>query len=1364
MVTIRSVNEIILNLLDFFRLSQPDLDTKPGTVARDLLIDAQASQLSILYDEAGSIADKQSLRLVVGSDLDKLAKNFGVVRRQSTPAGGVALLTFSSIVAPININAGSTIIAGNGISFTVKTGIAVTTSSLNFYRSVATKFRDQLDFVGITDQYAVEVTVVATSPGTLGNIGKYGLSRTSIPGVSNVTNINSFSGGTDQETDAGFRNRVLSSFSGSSVGTALGYLNVALGFDGVSDAIVIEPGNALMTRDGTVTKENSDGSHTIISEGSGGKVDIVILGSTLIQNSDSFIFKDKANNDPTNPKNNVVLGQISGDENKTVNRKRIDNIKNNQVPAQPVQDILTLTGSISGSNFVPKTIDSLGRIFGNFELKKDTGIYAGSLWGFDTLVWTDNKISLFEEDRIKGQLNGQDSTTFTDVLEIPVIQQNLPINNENSQVTTDRSIIKLLHTPLTNVTRVFNVNTGERYIVTNQNYDATSPFNNTGRIKISGNTLPSPSDTLQVDYSWIVDYDQYSDYDGLLNTSNARAVTDSIDWGYSSSIKKEKVKFELSTGNNYFVGSASHPIDTIISANTFTEIGATVATVTSGVFINHLSVTISTLAIPTVTVDSVKLKNSNIELYTTAQANGSFINTSQVVGIEILYVTTIILPTDTKAVAGDKVTVILNETDVFTSSSDSGSSSDTQITIPSTLIDTAATSLTLLVTYIASVSDLFSSAITSLPSSRGGNGYLLSNNNGFNNFSPVNISRRENQLVQQNLSNQFYVQLSISNLDFDLVADDVLSVIRLVDNVELWNSDFPGTIAIADDNSYQLILSGLNTPVLSDRVLVIYYSDNIRKFQPFSFGNEIISTRIDTLLIDAITGKFTLPLNNITSQASNVSFTIIEPNTDIVLFTVTDGYITASDSTAIITSLTQSFNTLADLLNKKVKITASTDPNNNGTYDILSYNSATNEITISNILDSILVDQVSVIRISDGKEIFGYTGSVDHENNRILFPVTSNAAENDKVFIMYFNYNNLRKSPTRVIGALSDQIINTGIITVSGTTLNKATDVVFTATNTGLKLNISEAVRKFLSINSSVSISNSIKLSKVVKLEKVITAGSGNDEVISVLATYDTFNTTIQNNLLFSDEMLSDSTLANLDFILPSTSNNTLNTDTVNIPKIGDKLRITFYYIIENDTENLSYTGNGSLYTNKKFALINKIFVSSGFKASQSTRFTASSFTQPALGARYKIFYDYTAPKQNEKIVVTYNYNKLISDVTFGIENTRPINADVLVRAAKRTLVDLTINVVIADAYKNSSTTVLQNLRDQLVSALTTTTLNGIIDTVTIINVAQSITGISRARILFFNKSGANGSVLKLQAQEDEYFVSNNIIINTETR
>ena len=1364
MVTIRSVNEIIANLMDFFRLAQPNLDTKPGTVARDLFIEGPASSLSLLYDELQGISSKQSLRLSIGTDLDKLGKNFGLVRKQSTPSTGVALLTFPSLNSVININKGAPIYTGGGLGFTVVNGTSIVPSNINFYRSIATKFAAELAFVGITDQYAVQVTVQASSPGGSGNIGQYTLSKINISGISNVTNVAAFAGGTDQETDAAFRNRILSTFSGSSVGTSLGYLNTALSVTGVQSAVVIEPGDPLMTRDGTVS-QTINGTLTVVTAGSGGKVDIAILGTNDVSNTDTFIYQDKSNNnDPTNSKNDFVLGQIASNANLSVSQKRVTDIKNGQLPAQPVDSIVQVTGSTSGSNFIPFTTDAYGRGSGNYELSKDTGVYGGSAFGFDTFKWKSNQIS-FQEDLIKGQTNGQDPTTFTEVVQITGSQQQLNVTNENSTVTSDRSIIQLLHTPSANVTRVFNTNTGERYLITNQNVDATTPFNNTGRIKVSGNTLPSPSDILQVDYTWVVNYDRYSDFDGLKYTQNARPVTDSIDWGYPSAIKDELVEFILSPGNNYFIGTASHPIDTIISTDTFLQVDSQVELVTSGAFINRLSVTISNTASIINTVDSVTWKNNNSELYKTAQNDGIFSSQAGVVGINILYTTVIILPSDTIAQAGDRVTTYLNGTNIFTSSTEQGSSNGAQITIPSSLIGLSTDKINLRVTYIANVNDLFSSVTTSLPTSRVSNGYSLNNNNGFNNFSIVNVSRRENQIVQLNLSNQFYVELGLLASEYTILLDDVLSVVRLSDGKELWNPDNRGQVVVGISGNYQLIFSGFNIPVAADRVLIIYYADDARRFQPFSFDNQVIKTRIDSLLLDPVSKNFIVPLVSFTAQSSGLYFEVVEQNSDTVLFNVIDGYLTPISATqANLNSLSVNFSTLSDLTNKRIKITGATVPNNDGYFDIAGYNITTNTLTISTFLDHLTADQISVIRVLDGKELWSYSGTIDHVNNRLLIPQTSNAAANDLVYTMFFNFDNLRKAPTRIVGTTLDQIVNVGTVSVVGTTMGLAQDVIFTVTTAGLLQNLQEALRTALGLSSTATIPSTIKIAKLVKAEKVATYTPGSDIVTQVLTTYDVIGTTIANNLYFSDTMLSNPLLSGVQFILPSTTNNLLTGSTNNLPAVGDEIRVTFYYTTDNDIENLSYTRIGTLYSNKKFALINQIYVNSGFQSSQVTKFTATSFTKPSVGARYTIFYDYLAPKQNERILLQYNYNNLISTATFAIENSRPINADVLVRAAKLVQVNLSMNVVINANFLSTSTSVLQNLRNQLVSALTSTVLGDTIDQITLINTAQGVQGIDRARILIFNVVGLPGQVLSLVANEDQYFQPNTITINTETR
>jgi uncharacterized phage protein gp47/JayE len=1365
MVTIRSINELVLSLVNFFQLAQPDLDTKPGTVARDLFIDGPSSALALLYDQLSSVSQQQSLRLVVGTDLDNLAKNFGIIRRQATPSSGTALLTFTSISATININAGSIVTANNGFSFAITTGISIVVSSINFYRSVASKFAAQLAQAGITDQYAVEVTVAATTAGSAGNIGSYSLDATTIAGVSNVTNINPFSGGTDQENDAAFRNRILSSFSGSSVGTSLGYLNTALSTTGVSDAYVAGPGDPLMTRDGSVSAV-VNGVLTLISEGSGGEVDIFILGSQLVQNTDTFIYIDHSNdNNPASSTNNWVLGQIAADAGLTVAQKRITDIANDTLPAQPVENIVQVTGSGSGGNFAPYSVDQYGRVSGNYQLVKDTGIYAGSPWGFDTFKWVSNQIAGFTEAIIKGQYNGQDALTFTGVQVIPQVQQSINITNENSTVTSNPSLIQLLHTPATNVTRVFNVTTGERYVITNQNYNNTGTYNTTGLIQISGNTLPSPSNGLQVDYSWIVNYDPYSDYDGLTDVENPRSVTNSVDWGLGDAIQNERVIFTQTAGSNIFIGNTSQLVDTVITAETFLEIDGYVQTVTSGTFTNRLSVIVSNLSIPTTSVDSIILKNSNVEIFKTAQNNGNITNSVTLIGVQIFNVTTVILPTDTVAQVGQNVSVILNSTDVFLAGTGQGNSSGFQVTIPASQISTTATSLILKVTYLADVTNLFASSIISLPASRAGNGYLLSNNSGFTNFSQVNVSRRENQIVQLNLSNQYFVELNLPSVNYSLAVSQIIAVIRLSDGNELWNYNNPGTIVIGTDGNFQLIFSGYNTPVAADRVLVVYYATDLQRAQPFSYSNLPIKTRTDMLSLDPVSGEFTLALNQFVNQSSGLAFSIIEPDTNITLFSVTDGYLVSEGATANLSSMATNFVSLIAITNMKLQITNATISNNNGLYDIISYNAATNVITITEILNNITADQISVIRLSDGQEVWNYTGTIDVSNNRMLIPVTPVFNVGDKVFINFYNFHVLRKGLSRLIGTTVDQVTNVGTVSVVGTTLNLAQNIVFTATSTGLQLDLTTALQTALGLSLGATIPTNIYIAKIVALQQVNIVSITNPIVLQTLVNYDTLNTQLSNNLFYPDTMLQNTSLPPLSFILPSTTNNTLNINGQNnLPTLGDQVQVTFYYATTNNQENLAYTRIGTLYTNNRFALINKVFIAGGFNASQSTSFTATSFTQPALGSRYTPTYNYLAPQQNERIVINYNYNQLVGTTTFNVEGTRPITADVLVKESTLIELDLTMNVVINPTMISSTTTILQNLRSAINSALTATQLGQSIDQITLINIAQGVSGINLARILYFNITGVQGSILTFQAYNNQYFEPNNVILNTEVR
>lgn len=706
---VRSANEIILNTIDTYRQSQPSLDLKPGTVARDLLVDGPAVQLSLLYQELARVRNIQSLGLAIGADLDRLGSNYGIGRKKGSVSSGSGLVTFKSIDGDVPITKGDIATANNGATFSIVNNVTVSSLLANTYRAIASKYRAELDFAGITDEYAVEVNLEATTVGIIGNISKYALITISSPGASNIINVQPFGGGSLPEDDATYRSRILSIFSGANTGTSLGYRERVRSDPAVLDAIVVGPGDTLMTRDGTQIVEDESGNKTIVSEGTGGKVDIYIFGTRLTEILDSFIYQDKSNkNDPTDTSNDFVLGQIEGDENKTVVRRRLENLADGVLPSQPVNNIISVTGSLSGANFITKSTDEFGRITGNYVLQRDTGSFTGSPWGFDKLHWVSDRISDFAEDITKGRFNGQDAVAYSDVLKISEINQNIQVINENGRVSSsNRSSIQLAHYPISTVTRVFNLTTGERYVVSDQNPDGDGSINETGRILIRGNTLPAVSDSLQIDYTWIYNYDPNFDFDNKLTNTNIRDSIDSIDWGFSNRVSREQKNVAVS--GSLKTVTVTHPISSVISINTFTNETSSIS-LSSG----KLCVIVAS---EVENVISIVRNSDNAELYDTSKSDGTFSGL------------TIFLPTDTVGEFNDSVTVTYNITDVFTINGVSGSFSDNIITLSSDTTITAGT--TVECNYIANIKTILPAVtLSSLPYIRDDNNFKNSTTSG----------------------------------------------------------------------------------------------------------------------------------------------------------------------------------------------------------------------------------------------------------------------------------------------------------------------------------------------------------------------------------------------------------------------------------------------------------------------------------------------------------------------------------------------------------------------------------------------------------------------------------------------------------
>lgn len=1074
MANIRSQNELILSALDFYRVAQPSLSTAPGSSARDVLVDGPSKQIAQLYQELGRVSSIQSLRLAIGQSLDLLASNVGAVRKPGSKSQGPALFTFNSIEADFAITTSDTVTAKNGSTFQILANTVVSSVLASTYKSIATKYRADLDFLGITDQYAVELLSTATATGEAGNISKYSLTKTSVIGINNVTNVSAFGGGSFSESDASFKARILGIFAGANTGTSTGYSTAAKADTSVIDAIVIGPGDSLMTRDGTQVSIAADGTRTIISEGSGGKVDVIVYGTRLQSALDSFIYHNLSNtNDPTNIKNDFVLGQIVADAGKTVTQKRLDDLQTEVLPNQPINNLISASGSRSGPNFALMTVDNLGRVSGNYTLTRDTGAFAGSPWGFDRLHWISNKISDFFEDKTKGIFNGQDPLTFSDVLEIGAVVQNVVVTNENPKVqNTNRSSLQLAHFPITSVTRIFNVTTGEKYVVASQNPDGSGSINLTGRILISGKSLPAQTDILQADYTWIFSYDPYWDFDNRVGTHNPRTVQDSVDWGFSNIVRREVATL---TGSGLLQATVTHPINGVISVNTFIS---------------------------------------------------------------------------------------------------------------------------------------------------------------------------ENQTIQ--LSNgRLFVQVNTQ-------VDNVISIIRVSDGAELWiTTKSDGAI------SFKNIYLPTDSPGMINQTVQITYNA-IDVFANGSFNGNIISV----------------------VAGSGVSAgTLVECTY------------------------------LAD---------------------------------ISTLLPSTLLSGLPAIRSNNGFQISG--GSI------IGTQPTTHLFNSGKVV------QNLRQAPSN-LGLTIAGNISPGVITTSGTSITAILDIVFTVPITNLKQDLTAAIKTFYEINSLTNISSNIRIAKIARVEKV--DANSNNDVLSVLNTYDIEGYQLFDNTFVKSESVQNNLLKLTEFVLPSTPNNLSD-----VPEIGDKLRVRFYIMTLGDTESIYFSKAGTLYTNKRFGIIDTLGISSGFTSggSGSATLTISNLNQPATRSRYRAIYDYLAPKPNERITINYNFQKIISDVTLAIEDSRPITADVLVKSASPILVDATLNIIVTNEFVNDQETVVQNVQDAVTSALTANALGTIVDSSDLVNAAYSVNGVDRVRVMFFNRTGNVGSVLSVIAQKNQYIVANNVLITPESR
>lgn len=188
-------------------------------------------------------------------------------------------------------------------------------------------------YLNITNTtYEISVAVEATVGGRHTNVGAYAINSivSSLSGIVGCYNVNATSGGSDTESDTAYAARIAARIAGNNIGTHSGILTQVLGFSKVESAIILAHGNSL--------------------RGSTGAVDVLIKGVDLREKVEVYT-------------------------------EVLSTIKDIFLQKTPVRMITSVFSSASGSLSLS-----------NYSFVPDTGIYKGSIYARDKLMFT-NEIS-----------------------------------------------------------------------------------------------------------------------------------------------------------------------------------------------------------------------------------------------------------------------------------------------------------------------------------------------------------------------------------------------------------------------------------------------------------------------------------------------------------------------------------------------------------------------------------------------------------------------------------------------------------------------------------------------------------------------------------------------------------------------------------------------------------------------------------------------------------------------------------------------------------------------------------------------------------------------------------------------------------
>ena len=256
-------NTIKNDLISLLLTYEPTADTQDGSLIRDINIDPQAAQISLLYNENDYVkklaAWKNNAEEITTEDLDAIGANLNLTRKQATYA--TTVITFRAKILPTErIRIGNE--DGTG-------GVQVKSMNLDddtYYQFITTQtvyLEPTAELNTATGFYEVSAPATAVLAGSQSNVGVGTIVILEVPisGIDSIYNYVAATGGDEIQNNAEYAEMLSVALQGATKNTENGIKSILNTLDNITEIKIFNPNSEESTEAGMVyayIKSNSE--------------------------------------------------------------------------------------------------------------------------------------------------------------------------------------------------------------------------------------------------------------------------------------------------------------------------------------------------------------------------------------------------------------------------------------------------------------------------------------------------------------------------------------------------------------------------------------------------------------------------------------------------------------------------------------------------------------------------------------------------------------------------------------------------------------------------------------------------------------------------------------------------------------------------------------------------------------------------------------------------------------------------------------------------------------------------------------------------------------------------------------------------